>query len=152
MLQADYSIFTAADELAIERGDFGSQFQVGIGFQIPLFTGFSNTAKRSYARHGYQQARLFQDDLKELILLEIRQNHLSLQNALENYEAQKENIKLAERNLHLAQVRYENNVGIQLEVFDAQIMLNSVRLLYMQSIYEVLISEQKLIKSIGVKL
>ncbi|MBM4403423.1 MAG: TolC family protein, partial [Candidatus Cloacimonetes bacterium] len=152
MLQADYSLFTAADEPAIERRDFGTRFQIGIGFQIPIFTGLSNTAKRRYARHDYRQSQILQEDIKELILLEIRQNYLNYQNARENYQVQKENIRLAERGLHLAQVRYESNVGIQLEVFDAQIMLNSVKLLYMQSIYEVLISEQKLRKSIGTEL
>ncbi len=152
MFQADYSIFTAADELALERRDFGSRFQFGIGFQIPIFTGLSNTAKRSFARHDYKQARILREDIRELIMLEIRQNYQNYRNSLENYRVQQENIRLAERGLHLAQVRYESNVGIQLEVFDAQIMLNSVKLLYMQAIHEVLIAEQKLRKSIGTRL
>ena len=49
-LQADYSLYTAADGFGIERDDFGSRYSVGIGIQIPLFTGFSNTSKRKHAK------------------------------------------------------------------------------------------------------
>jgi outer membrane protein TolC len=52
----------------------------------------------------------------------------------------------------LAQVRYENQVGIQLEVFDAQTMLSAIKLQYFQSIYEVISANQNLQRSIGISL
>jgi outer membrane protein TolC len=149
MLTADYSLFTAADEYAIEGDDFGSAFNVGIGFSIPLFTGFSNTAKRSYARHGWMQAQIKETDASEWINLEVKQTYQNLETALENYRVQLENIRLAERSLQLAQVRFENQVGIQLEVFDAQIMLSSVKLSYYNSIYEVISANHNLKKAMG---
>jgi len=151
-LQAGYSLFTAADEYSIQSNDFGSQYQVGIGFSIPLFTGFSNTSKRIYAKHDYQQSRLQEGEYQDMITLQIRQTHQQLAYALENYKVQAQNISLAERSLQLAQVRYDNQVGIQLEVFDAQIMLNSVKLQYLQSIYEVISADLNLKKAIGYKL
>ncbi|MDP2173768.1 MAG: TolC family protein [Candidatus Cloacimonadaceae bacterium] len=151
-LQADYSIYTAADEFGIERKDFGSRYTIGIGIQIPLFTGFSNTSKRKYAKHGYLKARLQQQDSEELIAMQIKQNYQSWQHALENYEVQSENIRLAERSLQLAQVRFDNQMGIQLEVFDAQIMLSALKLQYYQSIFEVISAERNLQKSIGIRL
>lgn len=151
-LSAGYSLYTAADEYAIEAEDFGTAFSVGIGFSIPLFTGFSNTAKRVNAKHGFYQASLHEQDAKELIALEVKQAWHNLQNAMENYQVQVENIKLAERSVQLAQVRYENQVGIQLEVFDAQMMLNSIKLSYYNSIYEVISANQKLKKALGNRL
>jgi len=59
---------------------------------------------------------------------------------------------MAERSLELAQVRYDNQVGIQLEVFDAQITLSGIRLQYLQAVYEVTIKQLKLTKSIGIKI
>ncbi len=149
MLSADYSIFTAADEYSIEGDDFGKAFNIGIGFQLPLFTGLSNTSKQAYARHELSQSKLQEQNYNNLIQLEVKQAHQSLQNALENYSVQLENIKLAERSMQLAQVRFENQVGIQLEVFDAQIMLNSVKLSYYNSIFEVISANQKLKKAMG---
>jgi len=151
-LSADYSLFTAADDYGIQRDDFGKKYGISLGFQIPLFTGFSNTSKRNYAMHDYQQAKLMQRDAEELISLQIRQDHQKLNNAWENYNVQAENIKLAERSLQLAQVRYDNQVGIQLEVFDAQIMLQAIKLQYYQSIYEIISADRNLKKSLGIKL
>ncbi len=151
-LQADFSLFTVADEYAIQRDDFGRKYSVGIGFQLPLFTGLSNTSKRAYARHDYYQARLKQADAEDMIELQIKQNHQKLQHAIQNYQVQMENIRMAERAMQLAQIRYENQVGIQLEVFDAQVMLNAVKLQYFQSIFEVISADINFKKSIGNKL
>lgn len=151
-LQADYSLYTAASDFSIERDDFGSRYSVGIGIQIPLFTGFSNTSKRKYARSSYYQAMLQQKDYEDLIALEIKQDWQNWHHALENYQVQTQNIKMAERSLELAQVRYDNQVGIQLEVFDARITLSGIRLQYLQAVYEVIVKQLKLQKSIGMKI
>jgi outer membrane protein len=151
-LSAGYSLFTAADEYAIEAKDFGTSFNVGIGFSLPIFTGLSNSSKRVYAHHGYFQAQLKEKDTTELIALQVRQTWQNLQNSLENYQVQVETIRMAERSLQLAQIRFENQVGIQLEVFDAQIMLNSVRLSYYNSIYEVINANQQFRKAMGYSL
>jgi outer membrane protein TolC len=146
---AGYSVFTSADEYRIERDDFGTAFSAGIGFSIPLFTGLSNTAKRSYAKHEYYQSKIQETNGKEMIDLEVRQTWQNLQHALQSYQVQQDNIRLSERSLELAQVRFENQVGIQLEVFDAQMTLNSVKLNYYNTIYEVIIANQKFRKAMG---
>lgn len=151
-LQADYSLYTAADDFGIERDDFGSRYSVGIGIQIPLFTGFSNTSKRKLAKSSHYQAVLQQQDYEDLIALEIKQDWQNWHHAKENYRVQSENIKMAERSLELAQVRYDNQVGIQLEVFDARITLSGIRLQYLQAIYEVIVKQLKLQKSIGTRI
>jgi len=51
--------------------------------------------------------------------------------------------------LQLAQVRYANQVGIQLEVFDAQTMLSAIRLQFFQAVYEVVMARQELLQAIG---
>lgn len=148
-LSASGALYTAADEFMIEGDDFGTSMSVGIGFQMPLFTGFQNRSKINYAKHDLNKAKLQLRDTQELVELQIKQLYQQMQHAWENYEVQKQNIQMAERNLQLAQIRYENNVGIQLEVFDAQIMLSSIRLQYLSSIYEVIAAEREFTKSIG---
>jgi outer membrane protein TolC len=123
---------------------------ISLGFQMPIFTGLTNTAKRNYARADYQKAKLQQRDTEELITLQIKQEYQKYYNAWENHNVQSENIRLAERGLQLAQVRYENQVGIQLEVFDAQLTLQTIKLQYYQSIYEIISADRNLKKSIGI--
>ncbi len=151
-LSASASLFSAADEYAIQRDDFGRQYSIGIGFSLPIFTGLSNSAKISYARHDLAQAKLQERDSQELIELQIKQSHQKLTHALENYAVQEQNIQMAQRNLELAQLRFENQVGIQLEVFDAQITLSSIQLQFNSAIYEVIAAEREYKKAIGQKL
>ncbi|HHZ14872.1 MAG TPA: TolC family protein [Candidatus Cloacimonetes bacterium] len=151
-LTADYSLYTAADDFSIEKDDFGSRYSVGIGIQIPIFTGLSNTAKRNRARSEYLQAQYQQRDLENMIRLEVTQNWQNLQHTLHNHEVQSQNIRMAERSLEIAQARYDNQVGIQLEVFDARITLSGIRLQYLQSIYDIIIDQLKLTKSMGIKI
>ena len=151
-LTADYSLYTAAKDLSIERDDFGSRYSIGIGIQIPIFTGLSNTSKRNFAKSEYLQAQYQQRDIEDMVSLEITQNWQNYQHAIQNYEVQSQNIRMAERSLEIAQARYENQVGIQLEVFDARITLSGIRLQYLQSIYNMIIDQLKLKKSMGIKI
>jgi len=151
-LSADYSLYTATDEYAIQNDDFGHKYGISLGFQMPLFTGLTNTSKRNYARYDYQKAKLQQRDMEELIALQIKQNYQKYYHAWENHNVQSENIRLAERGLQLAQVRYDNQVGIQLEVFDAQLTLQTIKLQYYQSIYEIISADRTLKKTIGIAL
>ncbi len=150
--QASASLYTAADEFAIEAEDFGTNYKVGIGISVPLFDGLANRARVSAARHDYQIARLQQRDYEDLIRLEITQNYQKLRTAEENQRVQQQNIQMAERGLELAQVRYENQVGIQLEVFDAQTTLSAIKLQYHQAIFEVITALRTLQKSLGITL
>lgn len=151
-LTASAALYSAADEYRIEADDFGTQYSVGIGFSLPIFTGLSNRSKASYARHDLAIAKLQQQDTKELINLQIKQNHQRLQSALQNYEVQEQNIAMAERSLELAQLRFDNQMGIQLEVFDAQTTLASIRLQYLNAVYDVISAEREFTKSLGYKL
>lgn len=151
-LNASASLFTSADEYAIKKDDFGTQYSVGIGFSIPIFTGLSNSNKISYARHDLDMARLQEENTRDLIRMQIKQNHHKLTHAMQNYEVHQQNIRMAERNLELAQLRFENQMGIQLEVFDAQTMLSSIKMQYIAAIYEVIAAEREFTKSIGYKL
>ncbi len=149
-LQASASLYTAADGFGIEAEDFGTNYSVGIGISIPIFDGLSTQARVRAARHDYLLAQLQQQDYEDLVRLEITQNHQRLRHAEENFSVQRQNIQMAERSLQLATVRYENQVGIQLEVLDAQTTLSAIKLQYYQAIYEVIHATRQLQKSLGI--
>lgn len=151
-LSASAALYSAADDYAIKKDDFGTRYSIGIGFSIPVFTGLSHTNKVSYARHDLAVAKLQQQDAIEMIKLQVKNSHQRLRHAVQNLQVQEQNIRMAERNLELAQVRYDNQMGIQLEVFDAQTMLASIRLQYLTAVYELIDAEREFSKNIGYKL
>ena len=148
-LQASAALYTKADEYAIEGDDFGTNYSIGLGISFPLFNGFATKAKVNSAKSSYRQSQYQEQKYEDLIRLEITQNYQKLRHAEKNYLVQEENMKIAERSLQLAQLRYENQVGIQLEVFDAQTTLSAIQLQYFQSIYEVISATRELQKSLG---
>ena len=148
---AEYNYF-GQNESRIESEDWGNYYQLGVGFSMPLFTGLSNTAKKAKARHALKQAKISRQDLREKIGLDIKNSVLQVQSDLENVESQKENVQLAQKALNIAETRYENQLANQLEVFDAQLNLQSAKLSHLNAVYKVIMSYEKLKKAIGRKL
>jgi len=148
-ISAEYDKFTAADDFNIESDDYGDKWQVGIGFQMPLFTGLSNTAKAAKARHELNKARLDHNQLMDNIELDVRNSWQKLQYSLQNVSAQQENIDLAAKGLTIAEARFQNSVGIQLEVLDAQLQSKSTRLQYLQAVYQATMDWEALQKALG---
>jgi len=147
-ITAEYNYF-GQNENSIENDDWGNYYQVGIGFSMPLFTGFSNSAKTAKARHQLKQSQYSHQDLQEKIKLQIRNAYLTWQNNLKKLETQKKNRELAQKGLEIAQTRYENQVSDQLEVFDAQLQVKIARLNYRNSVYDTIMAYEELLKSIG---
>ncbi|MDY6915226.1 MAG: TolC family protein, partial [Candidatus Cloacimonadota bacterium] len=85
-INADYNRF-AQYEKNLESNDWGSSYSVGIGFSMPLFTGFSNKAKIAKARHTLKQAKLDRQDTQEKIELDIRNSYLQWQADMEKVDA-----------------------------------------------------------------
>ncbi|MCD4651203.1 MAG: TolC family protein [Candidatus Cloacimonetes bacterium] len=151
-ITGEYNKFTAATDFSIESEDFGDAWQIGLGVSMPLFTGFSNTARRAKTRHGLRQSKIAHEELLQLLELDIRNSWLALEYARQALEVQKKNISLAQRGLEIAQARYDNSVGIQLEVFDAQLKQRSTRLEYENALYSLIIATEKMNKALGRKL
>ncbi|HOQ80963.1 MAG TPA: TolC family protein [Candidatus Cloacimonadota bacterium] len=152
LLTADITKFSSTKEFEIKSENFGTQYSAGIVFQIPLFTGMSNNAKIQQTKHELKKAELGNMDAKDLIKLEITNNWQSLQTAVQQLNVQEKNIKTAEKGYEIANERYENNIGIQLEILDAQTQLNGAKVSYIQALYQLNIAVNSFNKSIGTKL
>ncbi|MDA3813982.1 MAG: TolC family protein [Candidatus Cloacimonetes bacterium] len=147
-ITADYTYF-GADEKKIESDDWGNSYQVGIGFSMPLFTGFSNSSKIKKAKHTLNQSKLDHRTLQEMIELDIRNSYWQLQADLEKVNVQTRNVKLATKGLEIANARYKNQVSNQLEIIDAQLQLKAAKLSFMNAKYAAVISYTKMQKAMG---
>jgi OMF family outer membrane factor len=149
VLSGEWDKYTASTDTSIEGKEFGDQYQVGVGFSIPLFTGLSNQAKISKARSDLRKSEIQHRDLEEKIALQVRNSFQTRQHCFERLTVQQQNVALAQRGLEIAQSRYENHVGIQLEVLDAQLQLRSARLAYLNAAYDTIVSDLSLRKALG---
>jgi outer membrane protein TolC len=120
LLTAEATKFTASGDYTVHKDDFGTLYQAGIVFQIPIFTGLSNNAKIHQAKHEVKKAELNKMYAEDMIRLEITNNWQNMNTAIKSLKVQENNVKTAEKGYQIAKSRYENHVGIQLEMLDAQ--------------------------------
>ena len=147
-ITADYTYF-GADAEKIESDDWGSSYQVGIGFSMPLFTGLSNNSKIKKAKHTLNQSKLDHRSLQDMIELDVRNSFWQWKADLEKVNVQTRNVELAAKGLEIANARYENQVSNQLEIIDAQLQLKGAKLSFMNAKYAAVISYTKFQKAMG---
>jgi len=136
------------------QNEFGSDYwakiaSVGVGLQMPLFTGLSNSSRSNRAKHELRRSQHEISNLNELISLETRNTWQTYNQSLKYLEIQEKNLQLAQRALQIAQARFENQSGIQLEVFDAQIQYNAAQIALSQAKINIIKDYYALNKSLG---
>ncbi len=150
VFQAELSHFAEGDkQFSLKNDDFGTSYKYGIGINIPIFTGFSNKAKKEKAHAQLKKSKIQDTDLRELIALDVKNSFQQYQYMLENLDVQSENTILANKGLQIAEVRFKNNIGIQLEVIDAQLQVNIANLSLLNAKFQALIAYEEYQKSIG---
>ena len=153
LLQADLTRYASvAGSYNIKGDDFGTMASVGLVFQMPLFTGLSNTSRALRAKHELRRAEYDVLNTTELINLEIRQAWQSFYTSKKYLEVQEQNLGLAERALMIADARFLYQAGIQLEVFDAQIQYNAAQIALAQAKIRIIKDYFALNKALGINL
>jgi len=122
---------------------------VGVVFQMPLFTGLSNNSKALRSKHELRKAEHENINAQEMITLEVRQNWQSFYQSLRYLETAEKNLDLSQRALNIAEARFQNQSGIQLEVFDAQIQNNAALMSLSQAKIKIIKDYFALNKAIG---
>jgi outer membrane protein TolC len=110
---------------------FGEQwrtdFTLSLNVQIPIFDGFRRTAQVQGARVELHQAQLQVRQLEEAIQLEYEQALGEKQRALAQIDARETTVDQAQRVYELTEMRYEQGLATQLDVFSALLSLNQAR-------------------------
>ncbi|MFQ5753704.1 MAG: TolC family protein [bacterium] len=133
--------------------DFGEGFQSSISgairLEVPIFNGLRTHAKIQQAKLSYKNAQhqldLFLDNLK----IEVKSILLNIKESEKRLQVQQHAIKQADRALYIAQRRYNEGVGTQIEIGDALLALNVTKTNYVQAVYDHKIALAELNKAIG---
>lgn len=129
-----------------------NNWNIGISINIPLFDGFSAKAKVDEAKARYSQAKLRKEDAEEIVALEVRQGVLNLIQAQAIIESQQDSVEEAREAVKIAEVRYDNGGGTNLDVLDTQVSLSQIEENLSQGIYDYLMGHAYLNRAMGVNL
>lgn len=88
----------------------------GVTMNVPVFQSGTRKHKVAQAQIELDKAQLSQSMLKDQLQLQFQQLVFDLNNAIENYEAQKENVDIAKRVFNNIKNKYEQGVASSLDL------------------------------------
>ena len=94
-------------------------------------------AQPEYAKCGmeYKNAQVQEQEIRDFISMQVRQNIITLKQAEQKIATQQENIVLAKETLSVAERQYRDGLISSLDVLDAQQTLSQSELMYTQAIF-----------------
>jgi outer membrane protein len=123
---------------------------IGGTLSIPIFDGLAKSARIQQNRVQIQQLenqeRFFEDNIQ----LEKFQSKANLKNSIAALEVQSENMELAREVFNMAKIKYEEGVGSNLEVVEADSALKEAETNYFTALYDALIAKVDLEKALGI--
>lgn len=156
LVQADYNVRVAKEELRVARSGYMPTVAVGGGYSWKepgiskvdkddwaaqatvswkLWDGGATDAAIKKANEGIRIANEQLLQARESVELEVRQDYLNVLSYREQIRAAEASVAQAEEAYKIATVRYQSGVGINLDVLDAELQLNTARTNYITALY-----------------
>ena len=129
--------------------DWGSSLTFNLGFQWPLFCGFSNLHKSREAALMLKEARLAMENVERAIVVEVKQAYLSFLAAKKSIDAAQENVGQAETAFEIIETRYKNGLATNLEVLDTELAFRQAQVNYLTAVKAYNTSLAEIYKAIG---
>jgi outer membrane protein TolC len=150
-LTANFGYNTGADEFS-RLTNFDRWFELGsagVNFSMPIFDGLRKHNQIQKSKLQLQQIDNSTRLLKNTIDLEVVQSRVQLENSIENLQVQEENLGLAREVYNVTRIKYQEGVGSNLEVVEAETALKEAETNYYNALYDALIAKVDLKKSLG---
>ena len=123
---ARWSWSAQSDQFRINQNK-SSSATAGLSLNIPLWKGGQVGGAVAYRRADFNQATFAEAQLRDDVTLEVEEARDRLVQAKKSLDVQKETIAQAEEGLRIANLRYAQSIGTQLEVLSAQAALSQAR-------------------------
>ena len=109
---------------------------LSLGAQWDIYAG--GKRKHEVAEGKAQKSGLEHqlEDVRRLIELDVRQAHIQMQDTMARITKEKGTVDLGREGLRLAQLRFQEGVGTQSEVLDAQLALTSAETMLVKAVHD----------------
>jgi len=122
---------------------------IGATLSLPLFDGLQKHYKIRQEKLSLRKIENEISRFEEAVSLEISSNRNALINAINSLNVQEQNLELATDIYSTSKLKYDQGVGSNLEVLDAETSLKDSQANYFNALYDVLISKIDLEKAQG---
>ncbi len=122
-----------------------------IGFQlnVPIFNGLGTHYQLQQKRITIQRTENDIQQFQRGVDLQVQQSNVTLQNSLESLKMQKRNLDLANEVVRVTRIKYQQGVGSNIEVINAEASLKEAQTNYYAALYDALVAKVDLDKATG---
>jgi outer membrane protein TolC len=147
------NLFTSAGNFAEVNGTGPGNLypysSIGLTLSVPIFSGLQRSQQLQQEKLRLKKIDNSFRMVKSSIDLEIKQAVTNYQNAMQSLDSQKKNMGLAERVAKVTKIKYEQGVGSNIEVIDAESSLKESQVNYYNALYDALVARTDLDKAFG---
>ncbi len=136
-------------KVSLAEDSWNRSWNVALTLNWPIFTGFETTGKIRQAKVDYNQSKLANSQLIRQVRLEVIDTWGKVDEARQRVEALGETVGQAERGVEIAQIRFKNGIGIQLELLDAHVALTTARVNRIAALHDLAVSVSELRRVVG---
>ncbi len=122
---------------------------VGVRLNVPIFDGLRKSRQIQQRKIQVEQIENAFDEMRNRIEMEIIQSKADLESNLMSLELQKENMELAAEVYNITKIKYQEGVGSNLEVVDADSAYKTAQNNYYNALFDVLITRVDIDKAYG---
>jgi outer membrane protein len=121
----------------------------GVSLNVPIFSGLQRNYRVQQEKYNLQKIENGFVSLKSAIDLQVKQSAITYLNAVNTMKSQQENRELAENVARVTKIKYEQGVGSNLEVTEAEGALREAQINYYAALYDALVAKVDLDKAYG---
>lgn len=131
------------------QGQWFSTSLIGMKVQIPLFDGNARNARIQKAKWELKKVENTKVKLEQAMQLEFFSAKKKLSSALTTLHNQEKNTLLAEKVYNSTKLKYEQGLGSNMEIYNAQTELKTAQNNYYAALYDAIIAKIDFEKAIG---
>ncbi len=127
----------------VKNYNWAKSFMVGLQLSYTLFDGFGRGARVEQAIIDKEKVAIGRSKLEEGLKVQVQQSLLKMEESKKRIDAQEKSLSQADTALKIAETRYKNGIGTQLEIIDTETALTMAQTNYYQAIYDFLIAKSE---------
>lgn len=116
---------------------------------FPLFDGLATRARIQQAEVAAKQVSIADEQLRQTIVLEVREAVRAIEEAQKNSATQRENVKLAKESLEIAKVQYQHGLVTNLEALDAELAVLVAQSNYLSALFNFKVAKAQYEQAVG---
>lgn len=122
---------------------------IGLSINVPIFDGFAKDSRIKSARLALEKTENQMNDLKNQIDQEVKTAETNMSDAIITLDVQRKNMDLANEVYNQTKIKYDNGLGSNLEITNAEADLRTAQNNYYTALYDAIIARIDYLKAIG---